>query len=34
MAGYRIGVDIGGTFTDLTLLDEAGEIRTKKLLSS
>jgi N-methylhydantoinase A len=34
MAGYRIGVDIGGTFTDITLLDEAGEIRTKKILSS
>lgn len=34
MAGYRIGVDIGGTFTDITLLDEHGRVQTKKVLSS
>lgn len=34
MAGYRIGVDIGGTFTDVILLDAAGTVRTKKLLST
>ncbi len=31
---YRLGVDIGGTFTDIVLLDDHGGIRTKKLLSS
>lgn len=31
---YRLGVDIGGTFTDIVLLDDQGSIRTKKLLSS
>ena len=31
---YRLGVDIGGTFTDIVLLDNQGSIRTKKLLSS
>ncbi len=31
---YRLGVDIGGTFTDIVLLDDRGGIRTKKLLSS
>ncbi len=31
---YRLGVDIGGTFTDIVLLSESGEIHTKKLLSS
>jgi N-methylhydantoinase A len=34
MTGYRIGVDIGGTFTDLILLDATGRVRTKKVLSS
>ena len=34
-AGYRVGVDIGGTFTDLVLLDErAGEFRTLKVPST
>lgn len=31
---YKIGVDIGGTFTDIVILDDAGNIFTKKLLSS
>jgi N-methylhydantoinase A len=31
---YRLGVDIGGTFTDIVLLGEEGAIHTKKLLSS
>lgn len=31
---YRLGIDIGGTFTDIVLLDDSGGIRTKKLLSS
>jgi N-methylhydantoinase A len=34
MAGYRIGVDIGGTFTDVLLIDSDGLVRTKKLLST
>jgi N-methylhydantoinase A len=33
--GYRVGVDIGGTFTDLVVLDErAGEVRTLKVPST
>ena len=32
---YRIGVDVGGTFTDFTLLDEArGEVRFFKVEST
>lgn len=31
---FRLGVDIGGTFTDIVLLSDAGTIHTKKLLSS
>src|SRR4029079_10754619 len=27
---YRIGVDIGGTFTDIMMIDEAGERSTQK----
>ena len=35
MGGYRLGVDIGGTFTDLVMLDEAtGELRQVKLPST
>ncbi len=34
MTTQRIGVDIGGTFTDIVLLDEDGRIRTKKVPSS
>lgn len=30
MSGVRIGVDIGGTFTDFTLLDESGTIKSWK----
>jgi N-methylhydantoinase A len=33
-AGFRVGVDIGGTFTDIVLLDDAGRIHTKKVSSS
>ncbi len=29
-----LGVDIGGTFTDLVLLDEKGELTTTKALST
>ncbi len=32
--GYRFGVDIGGTFTDIVLLTEDGGIRTRKVASS
>ncbi len=32
--GYRIGVDIGGTFTDVVLLSAEGTLRTKKVLST
>ena len=34
MTGYRLGVDIGGTFTDIVLLDEGGALRNKKILST
>lgn len=34
MARYRVGVDIGGTFTDIVFLDEDGRILTKKVSSS
>jgi N-methylhydantoinase A len=30
----RLGIDIGGTFTDLVLVDSAGVVRTKKLLTT
>ena len=33
-AGYRIGVDIGGTFTDIILLGPDGALVTKKILST
>jgi N-methylhydantoinase A len=32
--GYRLGVDIGGTFTDVVLLAEDGTLRTRKVLST
>lgn len=32
--GYRIGVDIGGTFTDLTLADERGVVAIGKVLTT
>src|ERR1700758_406380 len=31
---YRVGVDIGGTFTDIVLLGSDGSIHTKKVSSS
>jgi N-methylhydantoinase A len=34
MTSWRIGVDIGGTFTDIVLLAEDGGIRTKKVSST
>src|SRR5262249_16430723 len=33
-SGYRVGVDIGGTFTDIVLLGRDGTIHTKKISSS
>ena len=34
MASYRVGVDVGGTFTDIVLLGSEGTIHTKKISSS
>ncbi|MBI4183922.1 MAG: hydantoinase/oxoprolinase family protein [Proteobacteria bacterium] len=34
MARFRVGVDIGGTFTDIVFLNAAGELHTKKVSSS
>ncbi len=34
MTTYRVGVDIGGTFTDIVLLGEDGTIHTAKISSS
>ena len=34
MSGYRVGVDIGGTFTDVVLLDDGGRVISKKISSS
>jgi len=34
MSGYRVGVDIGGTFTDIVFMDEDGNVLTKKISSS
>jgi N-methylhydantoinase A len=31
---YRLGVDIGGTFTDVVLLSDDGSVRTRKVLST
>ncbi len=31
---YRAGIDIGGTFTDIVLLDRGGEVVSKKISSS
>jgi N-methylhydantoinase A len=33
-AGYRLGVDIGGTFTDVVLLGSDGTMHTRKVLST
>ena len=32
--GYRVGVDIGGTFTDIVVLDDRGRMRTEKVPST
>jgi len=32
--GYRLGIDIGGTFTDVVLLGADGAMRTRKVLST
>ena len=34
MTRYRVGVDIGGTFTDIVFLGEHGERLTKKVSST
>ncbi len=34
MSTYRVGVDVGGTFTDIVLLGDDGTIHTKKIASS
>ncbi|MEL0019550.1 MAG: hydantoinase/oxoprolinase family protein, partial [Rickettsiales bacterium] len=34
MSGYRLGIDIGGTFTDIVLLDGSGGLQNKKILST
>ena len=34
MTTYRVGVDVGGTFTDIVLLGSDGTIHTKKISSS
>ena len=34
MSGFRLGIDIGGTFTDIVLLDESGALHNKKILST
>ena len=33
MRRFRVGVDIGGTFTDIVFLDSDGEVHTKKVSS-
>ncbi len=34
MTGFRVGVDIGGTFTDIVFLGEDGERITRKVSST
>ena len=34
MASYNLGIDVGGTFTDLVCADETGHIETEKVLST
>ena len=34
MSGYRIGIDIGGTFTDIVFMADSGNVLTKKISSS
>ena len=31
MTGFRVGVDIGGTFTDIVLINAEGRLVTKKI---
>ena len=31
MSGFRVGVDIGGTFTDIVFLNDRGELYIKKV---
>ena len=31
---YRVGIDIGGTFTDLVVIDEAGRVMIDKVPST
>ena len=33
-ACYRLGIDIGGTFTDIVLLGSDGTVRKQKVLST
>ena len=33
MTRYRVGVDVGGTFTDIVLLGTDGKIHTQKISS-
>jgi N-methylhydantoinase A len=32
--GLRVGIDIGGTFTDVVFLDDQGQVTTRKVLST
>jgi N-methylhydantoinase A/oxoprolinase/acetone carboxylase beta subunit len=34
VSGFRVGVDIGGTFTDIVFLNDRGELYIKKVSSS
>jgi N-methylhydantoinase A len=34
MTSYRVGIDIGGTFTDIVLMEASGKVLTKKISSS
>ncbi len=34
MSQFRVGVDIGGTFTDIVFLSDDGQVRTKKVSST
>ena len=34
MKNFRVGVDIGGTFTDIVFLNAEGQLFTKKVPSS
>ena len=31
---YRVGIDVGGTFTDIVLMGDGGEVHVKKVLST